>query len=165
MSALGSLVGKNPEAISFPSGAISARTRWNHEFIARVQTNVSALLAGTGLRAGEALGLEIGKHISEDFRTLRIRQKVRRAKVEHFLKTDAGHRDVDLPSSLAEMLKDYVGDRALSFPDESIETWLARPLEQIGAAKSRLSCVPSLPSHVAQEESRPYRLGALLAGT
>jgi len=29
-----------------------------------------ALLGGTGLRAGEAMGLEIDKHISEDFRTL-----------------------------------------------------------------------------------------------
>ena len=40
-----------------------------------------ALLGGTGLRAGEAIGLEIDKHISEDFRTLCIRQKVRRTKV------------------------------------------------------------------------------------
>lgn len=70
-----------------------------------------ALLAGTGLRAGEALGLEIDKHISEDYRTLRIRQKVRRARLEHFLKTDAGRRDVDVSSSLAGMLKDYVGER------------------------------------------------------
>jgi len=37
-----------------------------------------ALLGGTGLRAGEAIGLEIDKHISEDFRTIYIRQKVRR---------------------------------------------------------------------------------------
>ena len=43
-----------------------------------------ALLGGTGLRAGEAIGLEIDKHISEDFRTLYIRQKVRRTKLELF---------------------------------------------------------------------------------
>jgi hypothetical protein len=49
-----------------------------------------ALLGGTGLRAGEAIGLEIDKHISGDFRTLYIRQKVRRTKLELFLKTDAG---------------------------------------------------------------------------
>ena len=48
-----------------------------------------ALLAGTGLRAGEAIGIEIDKHISEDFRTLYIRQKVRRTRLEPFLKTDA----------------------------------------------------------------------------
>lgn len=70
-----------------------------------------ALLAGTGLRAGEALGLEIGKHISDDFRTLYIRQKVRRGNLEDFLKTDAGRRDVDLCPVLATYLKNYVGER------------------------------------------------------
>src|SRR6266446_423414 len=74
-----------------------------------------ALLGGTGLRAGEAMGLEIDKHISEDFRTLYIRQKVRRTKLEHFLKTDAGRRDVDLCRALAAMLKAYVGDRTSGF--------------------------------------------------
>jgi integrase len=70
-----------------------------------------ALLGGTGLRAGEAIGLEIDKHISEDFRTLYIRQKVRRARLEDFLKTDAGRRDVDLCPALATMLKAFVGER------------------------------------------------------
>ncbi|HMD41554.1 MAG TPA: tyrosine-type recombinase/integrase [Candidatus Acidoferrum sp.] len=70
-----------------------------------------ALLAGTGLRAGEAIGLEIDKHISKDFRTLFIRQKVRSTKLELFLKTDAGRRDVDLCPKLAAMLKEYVGNR------------------------------------------------------
>jgi hypothetical protein len=44
-----------------------------------------ALFAGTGLRAGEALGIEIDKHISAHFLTLHIRQKVRRTKLEGFL--------------------------------------------------------------------------------
>jgi integrase len=70
-----------------------------------------ALLGGTGLRAGEALGIEVGKHISDDFRTLYIRQKVRRGKLEDFLKTEGGRRDVDLCPVLAEMLKKYVGER------------------------------------------------------
>jgi len=74
-----------------------------------------ALLGGTGLRAGEAIGLEIDKHISEDFRTLYIRQKVRRTKLELFLKTDAGRRDVDLCPALAAVLKAYVGDRTSGF--------------------------------------------------
>jgi hypothetical protein len=34
------------------------------------------LLGATGLRFGEAFGLEIDKHISDDFSTLHIRQKV-----------------------------------------------------------------------------------------
>ena len=74
-----------------------------------------ALLGGTGLRAGEASGIEIDKHISEDFRTLYIRQKVRRGNLEHFLKTDAGRRDVDLCPALAAMLKTYVGARTSGF--------------------------------------------------
>jgi integrase len=74
-----------------------------------------ALLGGTGLRAGEALGLEVGKHISADFRTLYIRQKVRRGKLEGFLKTEGGRRDVDVCSALAEMLKNYVGERTCGF--------------------------------------------------
>jgi integrase len=74
-----------------------------------------ALLGGTGLRAGEAIGLEIDKHISEDFRTLYIRQKVRRTKLELFLKTDAGRRDVDLCPKLTALLKAYVGDRTSGF--------------------------------------------------
>jgi integrase len=74
-----------------------------------------ALLGGTGLRAGEEIGLEIDKHISEDFRTLCIRQKVRRTKLELFLKTDAGRRDVDLCPALAALLKTFVGDRTSGF--------------------------------------------------
>jgi integrase len=74
-----------------------------------------AFIGGGGFRAGEALGIEIDKHISADFRTIKVRQKVRRGKVEHFLKTDAGRRDVDLCSSQAEMLKSFVGDRTSGF--------------------------------------------------
>jgi integrase len=74
-----------------------------------------ALLGGTGLRAGEALGFEVDKHISDDFSTLYIRQKVRRGKLESFLKTEGGRRDVDLCPALAEMLKKYVGERISGF--------------------------------------------------
>ena len=74
-----------------------------------------ALLGGTGLRAGEAIGLEVDKHISDDFSTLYIRQKVRRGKLEGFLKTEGGRRDVDLCPALAEMLKKYVGERTSGF--------------------------------------------------
>lgn len=71
-----------------------------------------ALLAGCGpMRAGEALGLEIGKHISEDCRTLYIRQKAKRGIIQDHLKTENGERAVDLCSSLAAMLKDFIGAR------------------------------------------------------
>ncbi len=54
-----------------------------------------ALLAGCGpLRAGEALGLEIDKHISEDFRTLYIVQKAKRGEIQPYLKTKNGTREV-----------------------------------------------------------------------
>ena len=71
-----------------------------------------ALLAGCGpLRAGEALGLEIDKHISEDFRTLHIGQKAKRGEIQPCLKTKNGTREVDLCSQLAEMVREYVGER------------------------------------------------------
>jgi integrase len=71
-----------------------------------------ALLAGCGpLRAGEALGLEIDKHISEDFRTLHIGQKAKRGEIQPYLKTKNGTREVDLCSQLAEMVREYVGER------------------------------------------------------
>jgi len=71
-----------------------------------------ALLAGCGpLRAGEALGLEIDKHISPDFRTLTVAQKAKCGEIQPYLKTKNGIREIDLCSSLAEMLKTFVGNR------------------------------------------------------
>jgi hypothetical protein len=71
-----------------------------------------ALLAGCGpLRAGEALGLEVGKHISPDFRTLYVMQKAKRGEIQPYLKTKNGAREVDLCVDLAAMLKEYVGTR------------------------------------------------------
>src|SRR2546429_7177884 len=71
-----------------------------------------ALLGGCGpLRAGEALGLEIGKHISEDCRTLYVRQKAKRGKIQPNLKTKHGERDIDLCTPLAAMLRDFIGSR------------------------------------------------------
>jgi hypothetical protein len=71
-----------------------------------------ALLAGCGpLRAGEALGLEIDKHISSDFRTLCIQQKAKAGEIQPYLKTKSGEREVDLCDSLAKVLRDFVGGR------------------------------------------------------
>lgn len=81
-----------------------------------------ALLAGCGpMRAGEALGLEIGKHTSEDCRTLYIRQKAKRGELQPYTKTPNGTeiysdgefigRDVDLCKPLAVMLRDFIGNR------------------------------------------------------
>jgi len=81
-----------------------------------------ALLAGCGpLRAGEALGLEIGKHVSQDCRTLYIRQKAKRGIIQPWTKTQSGTqvqcdgeaigRDVDLCTELAGMLRNFIGSR------------------------------------------------------
>lgn len=71
-----------------------------------------ALLAGCGpLRAGEALGIEIDKHISDDCPTLFIRQKAKRGVIQPFLKTKNGAREVDLCLSLAKQLQAFIGKR------------------------------------------------------
>ena len=69
------------------------------------------LLGATGMRIGEALGLEIDKHISSDFSTLHIRQKAWRGQIQPFLKSENGIRDIDLPTLIAAMLKEFSGNR------------------------------------------------------
>ncbi len=72
-----------------------------------------ALLAGSGLRVGEALGLTI-ENISADFKTLHIRQSVWEGTTQK-PKTASAIRDVDLCPALSTMLKDFVADRATGF--------------------------------------------------
>jgi hypothetical protein len=62
---------------------------------------VFILCGATGLRIGEALGLEIVKHLSSDFRTISVRQKVRHCKVEKRLKTASALREIDLHPTIA----------------------------------------------------------------
>jgi integrase len=85
-----------------------------------------ALLGGTGLRIGEALGLEIDDHLSGDFSTIRVRQSVWRGSVQT-PKTDNALREIDLPSSLAAFLKASVGGRTSGF---LFQTESGRPLTQ-----------------------------------
>jgi integrase len=73
------------------------------------------LCGAAGGRIGEALGLEIDKHFSEDFRTLTIAQKVRHCVVEDRLKNDNAARQVDLHPSIANLLKEFVGNRKSGF--------------------------------------------------
>jgi integrase len=69
------------------------------------------LCPAAGLRIGEALGLEIDKHISSDFLTISIKQKVRDAKVEPRLKTVNADRKIDLHPTIAAILQQFVGER------------------------------------------------------
>lgn len=75
---------------------------------------IFALLAGTGLRIGEALGLTLGAHLSDDFSTIRVRQSVWRGSVQT-PKTENAVREIDLPTSLAMFLKAYIGDQTSGF--------------------------------------------------
>jgi hypothetical protein len=54
------------------------------------------LCGAAGLRIGEVLGIEIDKHISTDFLTIHIKQKVHHGRVERRLKTTNGERQVDI---------------------------------------------------------------------
>jgi integrase len=97
-----------------------------------------ALLAGTGLRIGEALGLKIGDHLSGDFSTIRVRQSVWRGSVQT-PKTDNAVREIDLPSSLAAFLKASVGGRTSGF---LFQTESGRPLTQRNVLRDGLGKIP-----------------------
>lgn len=72
-----------------------------------------AFLAGTGLRIGEAMGLEVSD-ISADGLMVTIRQSVWNGKTQA-PKTPSALREVDLHSSLAAMLKAFIGERKSGF--------------------------------------------------
>lgn len=73
-----------------------------------------SLLAGTGLRIGEALALKIGQHISDNCSTIHVRQSLWRGK-EQEPKTQAAVRDVDISKELATLLAKFIGDRKDGF--------------------------------------------------
>jgi integrase len=108
--------------------------KWNHEFldIPLVETQhqptftpeqmtaivqkatgqeqiLYALLAGAGLRVGEAFGLEV-KHLSSDFRTITVEQSCWEGDIQT-PKTKNAYRQVDLCTALANLLKAFIGDR------------------------------------------------------
>ena len=70
-----------------------------------------ALCGATGMRIGEILGLEIDKHFSEDFRTIRVRQQAKGSKLTQDLKTKNAARDVDVHSDVAKLLREFIGNR------------------------------------------------------
>lgn len=93
------------------------------------------LCGAAGLRIGEALGIDILKHISPDFRSLIIEQKARNCKIEYRVKTRNSSRTVDLHPNVAALLKEYVGDRntGLLFASRN-----GKPLSQSNILKRHL---------------------------
>jgi integrase len=68
-----------------------------------------ALLPGTGLRIGEALGLK-RDHLSSDCRVLHVKQSVWRGQ-EQEPKTLNAVRVIDLPEALAKVVREYVSEK------------------------------------------------------
>jgi integrase len=69
-----------------------------------------ALLAGTGLRIGEALGLKV-EDLSPDCSVLSVRRSIWGGQ-EQAPKTPNAVREVDIPAPLAQLLQDHVAGRA-----------------------------------------------------
>jgi len=69
-----------------------------------------ALLAGTGLRIGEALALK-RSDLSPDCRSLNVQRSIWHGK-EQEPKTPAAVRVIDIPEGLASLLRNYVADKA-----------------------------------------------------
>ena len=96
---------------SFSSEVMAGLARWKKK-----RERMSFVLCGAGgFRVGEVLGIEIDKHISPDFLTISVKQKVHHGRVEQRLKTANGIRQVDLHPAIAALLKEFVGDRKSGF--------------------------------------------------
>jgi integrase len=80
-----------------------------------------SLLAASGMRISEALGLEIGKHFSANCSIVRVGQQRRKKGngIEPYPKSDSGVRDIDLAPVLAALMKDFIGNRKSGFLLES----------------------------------------------
>jgi len=153
--------------------------KWNHEFIdmpvveeekqntptfsSEVMTGLASwkkerermifvLCGAGGFRVGEVLGIEIDKHISPDFLTISVEQKVHHGRVEQRLKTANGLRQVDLHPAIAALLKEFVGDRKTGFP---FCTRLGKPLSPTNIIRRS-----SAPSTEATELCEPVQWDA-----
>jgi integrase len=73
-----------------------------------------AVLAASGLRIGEILGLKI-ENVRDGGQRLVIVEKNWKGMQQDFLKTINGERTVELHSSVAAMLREHIGDRTAGF--------------------------------------------------
>src|SRR6185437_2423152 len=110
-----SLVSGNHAFIDLPKGIKPKQPCFSSDVVTKIIAGARkdkyqllfALCAGTGLRFGEALGIQV-QHVSQDGSTIKIVQKAWRSEIHDFLKTDSGTREVDLCPSLAVLLKGYL---------------------------------------------------------
>lgn len=99
-----------------------------------------ALLAGTGLRIGEALAIRVEDYaedhttISSDCKTIHVRKSVWRCR-EQAPKTDNAIRDVDVHSSLAAILKEFISSRTSGW---LFQTKAGKPLSQRNVMRDSL---------------------------
>lgn len=99
-----------------------------------------ALLAGTGMRIGEALAIRLEDNdkdhttISADCKIVHVRKSVWRGK-EQAPKTDNAVRDIDVHPSLAATLKDFIGSRTSGW---LFQTKAGRPLSQRNVMRDSL---------------------------
>jgi len=116
--------------------------KWNHEFIdlpiveqseqnrpsfsPEIMTGLATyrhpreqmlfVLAGAGgFRIGEALGIEIDKHLSADCSTVNVDQKAGHGRVERRVKSVNAKREVDLHPAIAKLLKNFIDTRNAGF--------------------------------------------------
>jgi len=86
----------------------------------------ACLLAGTGMRIGELLALEIDKHINSTVISIR-QQRGKWGAIEPMPKTEAGFRHIDLCPPLARALGEYVGNRKSGFLFETENNKMLSP--------------------------------------
>ena len=96
---------------SFSSEIMAGLAKWKKP----KERMLFVLCGSAGFRISEALGIEIDKHISSDFRTISVRQQARHCKVKTRLKTTNAVRDVDLHPAIASLLKAFIGERKSGF--------------------------------------------------
>jgi len=124
---------------SFSSDVMTGLARWKKER----ERMIFVLCGAGGFRVGEALGIEIDKHISPDSLTIFVQQKIHHGRVEQRLKTANGFRQVDLHPTIAALLKEFVGNRASGFlfctrqgkplsPSNIIRRHLHKALKELG---------------------------------
>jgi len=131
----------NSEFMDLPTIANQRQPTFTREVMTKIVAAASGqermlyiLLAATGLRVGEAFGLDITRHLSTDCRTLYIRQSVWEGETQQ-PKTPAAIRDVDLNESVATLLRQYVGVRTSGF---LFVNRMGKPLSQTNVVRRSL---------------------------